>query len=146
MVRRRSTVRFRKGARSSEALFRTEQGHEFTFRSRPPSFRGPIFPPFDALTSAYARRINWLSRSRTYTESERFSEWNGDTARTVVRPGALDKAWDTVLADFPVQLRPHMRRYTESRRVLFEAKDALGLAKIPHRIDWDRIDTALARL
>ncbi|MGB6454796.1 MAG: hypothetical protein WBH47_09940 [Streptosporangiaceae bacterium] len=64
-------------------------------------------------------------------------------ARTVVRRSALDKAWDMVLADFPVELHPHLRRYVETRNAANEARGALTLAKAGHGIEWYVIDRAL---
>jgi hypothetical protein len=67
-------------------------------------------------------------------------------ARTVVRRGALDKAWDTVLADFPVEMWPAIRKYVETRRAANEARSELTMAKMPYRIEWYDIDRKLAGL
>jgi hypothetical protein len=53
---------------------------------------------------------------------------------------------DAVLADFPVELRPHIRRYYEARNAANEACGPLRLAKVLHRIDWWKIDRALRAL
>lgn len=67
-------------------------------------------------------------------------------ARRVVRRGAVDSAWDTVLADFPPELHPYMRQYVETRRAHTDAKNALENAKVSHRIRWEAIDLALGGL
>jgi hypothetical protein len=59
--------------------------------------------------------------------------------RRVVRRRTLDAAWDRVLADFPPELHPHLRRYAEAR-------GELTMAEIPHKIEWWKIDKALAGL
>lgn len=41
-------------------------------------------------------------------------------------------------------MRSHLRRYVEARRAVNEARDAVAMAKIPHRIEWYQIDLALA--
>jgi hypothetical protein len=64
-------------------------------------------------------------------------------SRRVVRHGVLDSVWDTVPARFPPELHPHLRRYVETRNAANEARSALTMAKIPHRIEWWRIDEAV---
>jgi hypothetical protein len=63
-----------------------------------------------------------------------------------VRRGALDEAWDVVLADFPVEMWPAIRRYVAARREYAEARGDLTTAKIPYRIEWYELERKLTGL
>jgi len=51
-------------------------------------------------------------------------------ARRVVRRGALDKAYDTLLAELPVEARPAMRAWVEARSAEWAARCELENAMI----------------
>lgn len=70
------------------------------------------------------------------------------SGRRVVRRArpTIDRAWSTVLADFPPELHPAIRQYAEAMQAEFAARSALTTAKIPYHIEWYRIDQAVASL
>jgi hypothetical protein len=60
--------------------------------------------------------------------------------RVVHRRSALDKAYDAVLADLPVEIRPAVRAYAEAKRAEYDARSALSTELTRHGLRWMPVD------
>jgi len=68
--------------------------------------------------------------------------------RRVVRRArpTLDKAYDVVLADFPIEIRPAIRQYAETMRAEFDARSALSTQMTSHGLRWYQVDQVAREL